>query len=252
LDGASSAALHRLDLHDGSRVVVRRYVWHGYVEAEPDAPGREVDAVSYAASHGLAVPEVSACDLQGHEVGDGIPVILMTYLPGRPVAVPDLEALAEAAAAVHAVDPDGFGHEFLPWYEDEMVTPPPLTTRPALWEQAIDVWMRALPPNRPAFIHRDFHPGNVLWSQRRLSGIVDWASACRGPIGCDIAHCRANLRYLADPMTADRFVRTYTSLTGIELDPFWVVAGHLEPAPLVARPNAGSRHPTFRSVVPAR
>jgi hypothetical protein len=29
-------------------------------------------------------------------------------------------------------------------------------------------------------------------------------------------------------MAADRFVNMYTSLTGIELDPFWVVAGHLE------------------------
>ncbi len=81
---------------------------------------------------------------------------------------------------------------------------------------------------RPAFIHRDFHPGNLLWSRRRLTGIVDWAAACRGPIGCDIAHCRANLRDLADPVTADRFVSIYSSLTGYQLDPFWVMAGHLE------------------------
>ncbi len=62
----------------------------------------------------------------------------------------------------------------------------------------------------------------------RLTGIVDWSAACRGPIGCDIAHCRANLRDLADAETGDRFVAAYTAATGEALDPFWVMAGHLE------------------------
>jgi hypothetical protein len=227
LDGASSAAVHRLDLRDGSRLVIRRYVWRAYVEAEPDAPGREVDAIRYAKSHGLLAPELVAFDLQGRSIGDDVPVVLMTVRPGRPVAVPDLEKLAEAAAAVHAVDADRFGHEYFAWYEEEMMTPPPLTTRPELWERAIDRW-RSLPQYRPTFIHRDLHPGNLLWSGHRLTGIVDWSAACRGPIGCDIAHCRANLRDLADPATADRFVDLYRSLTGFQLDPFWIMAGHLE------------------------
>lgn len=228
LDGASSVALHRLDLTDGTQVALRRYVWPKYLQSEPEAPGREVDAIRFARAQGLPAPELIACDTSGQDVGDGIPVLLTSFLPGRPNAVPDLNELAKAAAMVHSIDAKDLGHEYFPWYEEEMTTPPPLTTRPGLWERAIELWRSRLPSYHPTFIHRDFHPGNLLWSHGQLTGIVDWASACRGPIGCDIAHCRANLRDLAGPEIADRFVTTYSSITGDTLDPFWVMAGHLE------------------------
>jgi Ser/Thr protein kinase RdoA (MazF antagonist) len=43
------------------------------------------------------------------------------------------------------------------------------------------------------FLHRDYHPGNLLWNDGSLSGIVDWAFSCRGPRGVDVAHTRWNL-----------------------------------------------------------
>jgi Ser/Thr protein kinase RdoA (MazF antagonist) len=228
LPGASTTAVHRLDLADRSRLVLRRYVWRGYVEAEPEAPGREVDALRFAHRHGLLVPEVIAADTTGADVGDGVPVTLMTYVRGRALAVPDLHRLAETAASIHATNADDLGHDYFPWYEEEMTTPPPLTKQPELWEKAIDLWRRALPRYRPTFIHRDYHPGNVLWSRQRVTGVVDWSAACRGPIGCDLAHCRANLRDLAGPHAADEFLAAYRSITGETLDPFWIMAGHLE------------------------
>jgi aminoglycoside phosphotransferase (APT) family kinase protein len=231
LDGASSAAIHRIDLVDGEQVVVRRYVWRGYLDAEPDAPKREVEALRFARRHGLPVPELIAADVTGASIGDGVPVVLTTLVAGRPVAVPDLERLAETAATIHGVDPTGYPHDHFPWCVDEMTAPPAGTNQPGLWERALELW-HAGPPGHPvAFVHRDFHPGNVLWSDGKLSGVVDWANACRGPAGCDIAHCRANLRNLADPETADRFVDIYASLTGVALDPFWIMAGHLEHNP---------------------
>src|SRR5204862_5155798 len=49
LPGASSTAVHRLWFEDGGpTLVLRRYVWRGFVEAEPDAPPREVDALQFA------------------------------------------------------------------------------------------------------------------------------------------------------------------------------------------------------------
>lgn len=228
LQGASSAAIHRLDLADGHRLVLRRYVWRGFVEAEPEAPGREADALRFGHVHGLQVPEVIAADSTGAEVGDGVPVLLMTYLQGQPIAVPNLHRLAETAASIHAVNADDLGHEYFPWYEAEMTTPPPLSRRPELWEKAIHLWRNAIPAHRPTFIHRDFHPGNVLWSRSRMTGVVDWANSCRGPVGCDLAHCRANLRALAGPDAGQDFVAAYESVTGETLHPFWVMASHLE------------------------
>ena len=228
LQGASSAAMHRLDLANGTRLVLRRYVWRGFLEAEPEAPGREADALRFGALHGLQVPELIAADVTGTEVGDGVSVLLMAYLQGQPIAVPDLHQLAETAASIHAVNADDLGHDYFPWYEAEMTTPPPLSRQPELWEKAIHLWRNAMPEYRPTFIHRDFHPGNVLWSRRRVTGVVDWANSCRGPVGCDLAHCRANLRDLSGPGAGDDFVAAYESVTGERLDPFWVMAGLLE------------------------
>lgn len=60
------------------------------------------------------------------------------------------------------MNPAGFEHSYQPWYEDEMTTPPPQTDRPELWEQAIALWLSGLSEHRRTFIHRDFHPGNLL------------------------------------------------------------------------------------------
>ena len=80
-------------------------------------------------------------------------------------------------------------------------------------------------------MHRDFHPGNVLWSRGRLTGIVDWANACHGPAGCDIAHCRWNLIELSGFEAADRFQAAYERMTGHAFDPFWELGSVLEHGP---------------------
>src|SRR4051812_17962388 len=63
MDGASSVALHRLYLSDGTRLALRRYVLGAYLKSEPEAPRREVDAIGFARQHGLPVPELVACDV---------------------------------------------------------------------------------------------------------------------------------------------------------------------------------------------
>ncbi|CAN5479901.1 hypothetical protein BH18ACT1_BH18ACT1_03860 [soil metagenome] len=231
LPGASSTAVHRLHLADGRSAVLRRYVWPGFLEDEPVAPRREVDALRFARDRGLPAPEVLAADVDGGEVGDGVPALLMTLLPGRATAVPDLERLAEVAAAVHDVDPAGFGHEWFRWYQGRGSVRPAWTARPALWESASDVWLERTAPDPATFVHRDFHPGNVLWSRGRATGIVDWANACRGPWGVDVAHCRANLIDLDGVGAADRFLAAYEALTGRSFDPYWEIASVMEHDP---------------------
>jgi Ser/Thr protein kinase RdoA (MazF antagonist) len=228
LEGASSTAVHRIDTASGIRLVLRRYVWPGFLLNEPDAPRRECEVLRFAATRGLRVPSVVAADPDGSEVGDGIPALLMTFLPGRAVAQPDLHALAQVAAGIHAIDPADLGHAYFPWYADTTAGPPPASTRPDLWEQAIAVWHGAMPAYRPTLIHRDFHPGNVLWSRGRATGVVDWANGCAGPVGCDLAHCRANLRRLAGPDAAVAFLSAYEAVTGERFDPFWDLAALLE------------------------
>jgi aminoglycoside phosphotransferase (APT) family kinase protein len=231
LTGASSTAVHVLTLGDGSRVALRRYVWPGFLESEPEAPGREVDALRFASHAGLRVPDVLAADVTGEDIGDGVPALLMSMVPGRAVGLPDLHALAEVAAEIHAVDATAFGHDYFPWYADTTVTPPAAARRPALWERAIVVWQQEMPAFGSGLLHRDFHPGNVLWSRRRMSGVVDWANACRGPWSCDVAHCRWNLIGLGGDAAADEFLAAYESITGATYHPYWEIASTLEHGP---------------------
>lgn len=233
LPGASSSAVHRLDLADGRRVVLRRYVWPGFLEDEPIAPSREVEVLGFASAQGLPAPAVVAADLTGDDVGDGVPVVLMTLLPGRALAVPDLRALAEVAASIHALEPTPaqLGHDYFPWYTTTTTGPPPAATDPALWERAIDAWHHRMPPYRATLTHRDFHPGNVLWSRGAATGIVDWANGCRGPWGCDVAHCRANLIELADHDVADAFLAEYETVAGATFHPYWEIASVMERGP---------------------
>jgi aminoglycoside phosphotransferase (APT) family kinase protein len=93
------------------------------------------------------------------------------------------------------------------------------------------VWGTQAPSYRPRFIHRDFHPGNVLWARGRVSGVVDWANACRGPAGCDVATCAGNLIDLGGPGVAARFVAAYEAVTGQHHDPYWEIASVLEHGP---------------------
>lgn len=231
LPGASSTAVHAIYFDDNRRLVLRRYVWPGFLREEPIAPRRELDALLFAEAKALPAPRVVSADVTGQEVGDGAPAILMTFVPGRAVSVPDLSLLAEVAAAIHETEPGQFGHDYFPWYEETVSEPPLATRRRALWEEAIALRASAMPSYRPTFIHRDFHPGNVLWSRSRVCGIVDWANACRGPRDCDIAQCRANLVALAGQDAADTFLAAYERLTGAQYDLYWDLASIIEHSP---------------------
>ena len=211
----------------------------GLPEDEPHAPRREVDALRFAFSRGLPVPEVVAADVTGAQVGDGIPVLLMSFLPGRAVA----RARPREARRGRGGDPRhrsrrlGLGHEYFPWYQSYEPVPPAASTWPALWNTAIDLWHNAMPAYEPTFIHRDFHPGNVLWLRGIASGVVDWPNGCRGPWGCDIAHCRQNLVWLSGREAADEFLAAYEALTGRTYDYFWELASIMEHGPSHGRPT---------------
>jgi Ser/Thr protein kinase RdoA (MazF antagonist) len=230
LPGASTSAVHRLSLADGNSVVVRRYVWRWVLEDEPDIAQREVAALTFAARHELPVPHVLAADIEGSAIGDGIAALLMTLVPGSPVSVPNLRALADVAAAIHSVDASPFAHRYFPWYRGALADAPLGAMDRRLWRRAIEVWHSQMPTYRLGLLHRDFHPGNVLWKHGAVH-VVDWANACAGPWGCDIAHCRDNRIHLSGFDAADLFLLRYCEVTGAAYDPYWEIASVLEHSP---------------------
>jgi aminoglycoside phosphotransferase (APT) family kinase protein len=66
--------------------------------------------------------------------------------------------------------------------------------------------------------HCDYWSGNVVWRDRRLTGIVDWSGAARGPRGYDLGWCRLDLVLLFDERIADVFLAAYEAAIGQTFD----------------------------------
>ncbi|HYF61634.1 MAG TPA: aminoglycoside phosphotransferase family protein, partial [Herpetosiphonaceae bacterium] len=91
-----------------------------------------------------------------------------------------------------------------------------------LWAAAFDLWRGPAPASPEVFIHRDYHPANVLWRRGAISGVVDWINACRGPAGIDVGHCRANLTVMYGPAAAGRFLAAYRAAApAFTYEPYW-------------------------------
>jgi hypothetical protein len=123
----------------------------------------------------------------------------MSRLPGRVDWWPSdldrwLPRLAEVLPCIHAtpLPPPG---ELGPFsaYPQASYRPPGWARYPRVWERAAEI-SHGPPPRLPTvLLHRDFHPGNVLWRRGTVTGVVDWQGACTGPAAADVAHCRVNL-----------------------------------------------------------
>jgi aminoglycoside phosphotransferase (APT) family kinase protein len=68
-------------------------------------------------------------------------------------------------------------------------------------------------------LHRDFHPGNVLWRRGQVSGLVDWQGACAGPAAADVGYCRVNLLTFGSA-AAERFTRLWEETAGAPYHPW--------------------------------
>jgi hypothetical protein len=158
---------------------------------------------------------------------------------------PDLDAFLQRLAAllpvIHdvAVGPSDAIRSYRPYYLDRELRPPPGATDPAVWERAIEVYAGTPPPGRARFIHRDYHPGNVLWERGEVTGVVDWVNTSVGAPEADVGHCRVNLaeRFAGD--VADRFLAQYQAVSGrAEYHPYWdlvAAVGMLPDEPVTPR-----------------
>jgi aminoglycoside phosphotransferase (APT) family kinase protein len=228
LDGGTSSAVHALDLADGHALVLRRFVRREWLAQEPDVPAREAAALELLRACPLPTPELVAVDRTGTAAG-GAPALLMTRLPGAIEWAPtDLEGFLESVAAllpaIHAT-PIAPGIPDRRPYALQTDRPPPWTSRPHVWERGFAVF-DAPPPNAERhFIHRDFHPGNVLWSAGAVTGVVDWPNASVGSPGADVGHCRMNLARVFGLDAADRFLDLCGGPAGY--DPYWDIVATL-------------------------
>jgi len=90
----------------------------------------------------------------------------------------------------------------------------------SLWSRAVAVFHGPRLDPDQVFLHRAYHPGNVLWRRGNLTGVVDWQAASIEPRSADVWHCRATLLRAFTLETADRFVRCWESIAGETFHPW--------------------------------
>jgi len=246
-----ASSVHAVDVDvDGGDGKVRRLILKLFLRddpSEPDPAAREARILQVLAGLAVPVPDLVAVDPDGESCGS--PALLMTRLPGRVVLRPRslgswIRGLAGVLARIHdlAIDPRGLD-SYATYAVVPAAVPPALTSQPSAWRRALSRVAGLPPAEPPCFIHRDFHPGNVLWQGSRASGIVDWAHGCWGPPAADLGHCRWNLWYLHGREAADSLLLEYRSLVpgAPAYDRYWDLAAALGGNSLKFETDARSR-----------
>lgn len=153
------------------------------------------------------------------------PSLLMSLLPGGirlggEGAAMRIGLLARQLVAIHAVPvtEDTRPRDYQAWTAPERVGVPAATGRAGVWRRAVELIRREPPAYQGCFLHRDFHPGNVLFAghgaEVRISGVVDWVETSWGPADLDVAHCSTALALLHGPAVGMCFPAAYLAAGG--------------------------------------
>lgn len=229
LQGGISSIVHSISLkknHHVKQFVLRQFDNAEWLREEPDLALHEAESLRWAARTGLPTPEIIAFDETGSKCG--IPAVLMSQLEGCVDLKPQnldlwLDGMAQSLVRIHRMEADNFPWAYFTYADIASLDTPDWSSCPELWNKAIHIVKGPQPVVKLCFIHRDYHPTNILWKGNSVSGVVDWVNACRGPAGIDLGHCRLNLAMLYGVQTADAFLSAYQHHAGpaFSYDPYW-------------------------------
>ncbi|MDX3540644.1 aminoglycoside phosphotransferase family protein [Streptomyces sp. MB09-01] len=204
-------------------LVLRSFVKPFYVKHAPGLLTREADTLRFLADTAVPAPRLHGVDATAATCDH--PSLLMSMLPGSPrLDAHDIEGkarlLARQLQIIHSlpVPEASRPRTYEAWTSPERVQLPENPNRPEVWQRALDVIRRPPPAYQPCFLHRDFHPGNVLFTQEgttlTITGVVDWVETSWGPADLDIAHCSTTLALLHGTPAGMQLAAHYTAAGG--------------------------------------
>ncbi|GHJ41647.1 phosphotransferase family protein [Streptomyces sp. TS71-3] len=226
LRGGWTSEMRRLNIHGpGGRrsLVLRSFVEPFFVRHAEGLLSREATVLRLLASTDVPAATLVAVDATAQHCDH--PSLLMSLLPGT-VRLGDegadrrAELLARQLLRIHRlpVSAQARPRAYQAWASPEAVRPPEDTDRPDLWQRAVDLIRRESPEHQACFLHRDFHPGDVLFTGDgnglRISGVVDWMETSWGPADLDVAHCSTALALLHGVRAGMRFADRYVAAGG--------------------------------------
>lgn len=236
LKGGVSALVTALEiaLPDGQKqkLIVRQ---HGSAELNrnPHVAADEFKLLQLVHAAGLPVPQPYYLDLSNEIFPT--PYLVIEYVEGQTefalANVSDyLLQCATLLSRIHQIDGSLPDLSFLPRQEERYARK--LKARPATFDEALNerrvramleaVW--PLPQrNRPALLHGDFWPGNLLWRQGQIVAIVDWEDAATGDPLTDVVNARLELLWAFGIDAMHHFTSLYQSMTALDFTdlPCW-------------------------------
>ena len=163
-------------------------------------------------------PRALGIDLT-NEWGAG-PAIAMSWIDGRSGFrdrgdVAWLAGLARGLAVVHSIAPPHTGpqvpHGLFDWIRSVAADEPRgASLLPIVHELETS-------SDDVVFSHGDYQPGNVLFRQGELCGVVDWLDAAPRERAFDVSYCRAVLAIHPGGEAPDLFRRFYEERVGTEV-----------------------------------
>lgn len=236
LNGSTSSLVYNISFktQEGrNEAVLRLFNNQQWLEEEPDIARHEVEALDFAFENKINSPKVLGADLSGEYCI--YPAILMSKLSGSIILRPQnyeiwISGLARTLSEIHLIKPQGFNFKYFTYNNLETLKIPLWSAKQKYWQKLIDFAKCSKPKFVSCFIHRDYHPANILWKDNNVSGVVDWPGACLGPAGVDVGHARVNLTMLAGVNVAEQFLESYQKHMehNFAYEPYWDIISLLD------------------------
>ena len=249
LKGGVSAQVTMLEIErpdDSTKKMLVRQ--HGEVDLKhnPHIAADEFKLLQLLHSVGLAVPEPYYLDQCGEIFP--MPYVVIEYIEGETIfGSHDVEdfipRLAMQLYRIHEVDCAKLGVSFLPLHETrvaEKIGKRPEKLDDMLEEGRIRDVLEAIWPlsqqNRSVLLHGDFWPGNILWRDGQIMGVIDWEDAALGDPLADVANSRLELLWAFGIDAMRSFTHHYQSLADIDFThlPYWDLYAALRRIPQIA------------------
>ena len=215
-----------------SRVTLRRFVRDEHRFSSPEHVRHEFDILRLVESASIPAPRPLLLDAEGESFG--VPAMVISYLPGRPIFPTTniarwTEDLARVLLDVHAVTPDRFDLSALnlqlrdgmrkridEWWDDAKADP-----LAGEIHGVLDDYLDRIDFPAPTLVHDDFWSGNTVAYRGRIIGIIDWTSAEIGDPRTDVSECRIDMVLSHGSEVADAFRNDYERLAGCPLEDLW-------------------------------
>jgi aminoglycoside phosphotransferase (APT) family kinase protein len=143
---------------------------------------REIAVMQTASNAGLPVPQIHA-----RGIWQDYPVILLSWLPGKPLADELLThpwkawylgyQFGQMQARIHALTAPQQLLQETSWIDWQL----------APHEEPLRHKLRSLPPITDRILHLDYHFLNVMTDGRTITGVLDWTNAHAGDPRADLA-----------------------------------------------------------------